>query len=258
MRSIPQSFVFLLIEWYSKLSCHVWPQVIVLKTSLTESSIVKERWSEASAAWDPCILQRCLGEVQEHCKYYSITYCKYECIWVVNIDSRTVLLKFVQIFCRWWSCFWLHWLRTLRADSQTPAVCLPSVCSVPDKFWHTAEYGDAEMRTLAEQFPRLRESDLVSEWDSYKLSEKSWSEGIIYINCTTTTTTTSLLVLKNNFIFVLTLLYFRPNPWRRCFCGLYPQNPLSCIPPWALQLQSPSQPLSKLQTWRGYFLQSRL
>ncbi|XP_072563772.1 zinc finger protein 862-like isoform X2 [Paramormyrops kingsleyae] len=32
-----------------------------------------------------------------------------------------------------------------------------------------AEYGDAEMRTLAEQFPRLRECDLLSEWSSYRL-----------------------------------------------------------------------------------------
>ncbi len=33
----------------------------------------------------------------------------------------------------------------------------------------STEYGDAEMRTLAEQFPRLMESDLLSEWSSYRL-----------------------------------------------------------------------------------------
>ncbi|XP_061902629.1 zinc finger protein 862-like [Entelurus aequoreus] len=49
-----------------------------------------------------------------------------------------------------------------------------------------------------------------------------------------------------------------PNPWRRCFCGLYLQNLLSYISPLALQLLSPSQPLSRLQMWRGSSLHSKL
>ncbi|CAL8238202.1 unnamed protein product, partial [Merluccius merluccius] len=124
-------------------------QVTVLKLSLAqlkESNMVKDRWQ----AW----LQSDAGlkPLQEEVPAY------FQDVW--ESFKNTVMEPFLTAL-------------TENIDNRFPNTGSLSVFSVfsPRQILanSSTEYGDAEMRTLAEQFPRLRESDLLSEWSSYRL-----------------------------------------------------------------------------------------
>ncbi len=94
------------------------------------------------------------------------------------MDSNVLLtlLEFSQIFLQVMEPF----LNALTENTETrfPHISSLSVLSVfcPKQILtNNAKYGEVKMSRLAGQFPRLkeRESDLVADWDSYRLRVQS-------------------------------------------------------------------------------------
>ncbi|CAJ1048595.1 uncharacterized protein LOC111859658 [Xyrichtys novacula] len=141
---------FLVFQKRNLFFSQVEQEVTVLKSSLAqlkESNMVKDRWQ----AW----LQSDAGlkPLQEEVPAYF-----QDDVW--ESFKNTVMEPFLTAL-------------TENIDTRFPNTGSLSVFNVfsPRQILSNSstEYGDAEMRTPAEEFPRLREFDLPSEWSSYRL-----------------------------------------------------------------------------------------